>query len=63
MYFIVIGILVVLIFGVVVPLCSSDPKLDARWNDYKEGRISLWRDFIFELDLKEKANKEKPKEG
>ena len=62
MYFIVIGILVVLIFGVVVPLCSSDPKLDARWNDYKEGRISLWRDFIFELDLKEKTNKEKPME-
>lgn len=61
MYFIAIGIIVVLvlIIGVVVPLCSSDPKLDARWNDYKEGRISFWRDFIFELDLKKKTNKEK----
>ena len=61
MYFIVIGILValIIIIGVVVPLCSSDPKLEARWNDYKEGRISFWRDFIFELDLKDKTNKER----
>lgn len=61
MLFIIIGILVVLIIVIytVVPLCSSDPKLDARWNDYKEGRISFWRDFIFELDLRDKTNKEK----
>lgn len=57
---IAVGVLVTLIIiYVVAPLCSSNPKLETRWYDYKKGKISFWRDFIFELDLKDKTNKEK----